>query len=167
MSMSFSASEVFTVGMEVELSGRAFYDAAAAHCEAAGVKAVLTNLRDQEAAHYRTFSEMREALSGEAKAQTVYDPDGQMGAYLKALADSRVFTSKTQAAQVAERCKTAAEVLETALRFEKDSVLMFQAMKDVTREDWGRDKIDGLISAEKGHIRDLCAALAGVKGESP
>jgi len=160
MSTHFSADEIFRIGMEVELNGKDFYDAAASMCEARETKGTLEYLRDQEAEHYHVFSEMRDQLSAEAKAETVYDPDGQMSAYLRAIADSRVFTNQTEAAEAAKNCESAADVLRIALRFEKDSVLMFQAMKALVPEKWGQSKIDGLISAEQGHIREISDMLA-------
>lgn len=160
MSIHFNADEIFQMGIQVELNGKAFYDAAGSMCEAEQTKAALKYLRDQEAEHYRIFSEMRDQLPAGAKSETVYDPDGQMSAYLKALADSRVFTNETQAAELAKNCESAADVLKVALRFEKDSVLMFEAMENLTPTHWGQEKIDGLISAEQGHIREISEMLA-------
>lgn len=160
MGISFNADEVFRIGMDVEQNGQAFYEAAAEACPGDASRSMLTFLRDQEAEHYRVFSEMRDRLPPEAKSEAVYDPDGEMAAYLHAVAESRVFTNPEQAQAIARECKKAADVLKIALQFEKDSVLMFQALKEMTREDWGKDKIDGLIRAEKGHIRQIHRALA-------
>ena len=163
MGIFFSADEIFRIGMDVELNGRAFYEAAVEQSESEEAKAMLKHLGDEEVAHYETFSKMREQLPPQAKTETVFDPDGQLSAYLKALADSRVFTNETQAAEVARGCKTAADVLRVALGFEKDSVLMFQAMKEMTRADLGKEKIDGLIRSEKDHISTLSKALEQIQ----
>ncbi|MEW6356490.1 MAG: hypothetical protein AB1696_09200 [Planctomycetota bacterium] len=160
MSIGFSADEVFKIGMEVELNGEAFYDAALELCKARETKKTIKYLRDEEQKHYATFALMRDQLPAAARAATVFDPDGQMAAYLKALADSRVFTNENQAADIARKCKSPEEVLQVALRFEKDSVLMFQAMKEGTKPEWGQDKIDLLVEAEKEHIRRINALLA-------
>lgn len=160
MSMAFNADEIFQIGMEVELNGQAFYEASAALCKDQGAKAMLTLLGEQEETHYRVFSRMRDQLPESAHPQSVYDPDGQMGSYLEALADSRVFTNETQAHDVAKSCQSPVDVLDVALRFEKDSVLMFQTMQEMTRDEWGKDKIDGLINAEQEHIR-LISSMKG------
>ena len=164
MSIAFNADEVFQIGMEVELNGQAFYEAAAARSSEEQPKEVLLGLAEQEAVDHRVFSRMRGRLPAEAQPTAVYDPDGQMGSYLKALADSRVFTNATQAGDVAHNCETAVDVLDVALQFEKDSVLMFQAMKEMTRPDWGKDKIDGLIRAEEGHIRQISSMKTRLQG---
>jgi rubrerythrin len=162
--LSFSADEIFKIGMEIELNGKTFYDTAAGACEDPDAKQVMEYLRDEEQKHYDSFSTMREALPEGAKTETVFDPDGQMGMYLKALADSRVFTSETQASDLAKTCNAPAEVFQVALRFEKDSVLLFQTMKEATKPEWGQDKIDLLIEAEKEHIRKISEALAKLEG---
>jgi rubrerythrin len=43
-------------------------------------------------------------------------------------------------------------VIDLAVRFEKESILFFLWVKDHTRPEWGRDKIDQLIQEEQGHI---------------
>jgi len=159
MGIFFSADEIFRIGMDVELNGKAFYEAAMEQSETEDAKAMFKHLRDEEVSHYELFSKMRDELPPKAKTETVFDPDGQMSAYLKALADSRVFTNETEAAEVAKNCKTAAEVIRIAMGFEKDSVLMFQAMKEMTRSDLGKDKIDQLIESEKEHIATLSKLL--------
>ncbi|NOZ21883.1 MAG: rubrerythrin [Planctomycetes bacterium] len=164
MSIGFSADEVFKIGMEVELNGKAFYDAALGLCEDEEPKETIKHLRDEEGKHYASFAKMRDQLPPEAKAETVFDPDGQMAAYLKALADSRVFTSESQAADIARNCRSAREILQVALRFEKDSVLMFQALKEGTKPEWGQEKIDYLIGAEMEHIRKINALLEKLAG---
>ena len=158
--MNFNANEIFRIGMEIELNGKTFYQTAAGACKDKDAKAVLEYLRDEEMKHYHTFSRLREDMPQGARTQTVFDPDGQLAMYLKALADTRIFTNETGASNVARKCKTTADVFKAALQFEKDSVLMFQAMKDMTRPEWGQEQIDLLIAAEQEHVRRISAALA-------
>jgi len=159
---SFNADEVFKIGMEVELNGRAFYQAAVDGCTDDGPKKVLEYLRDEEDKHYASFSKMRDELPEGARHDTVFDPDGEMALYLKALADSRVFTTETEAVEVAKACRTPRDVFQAALRFEKDSVLLFETMKETTKPEWGQDKIGLLIEAEKEHIRKISTAMANL-----
>ena len=167
MAICFNAEEIFKIGLQIELNGKAFYHAAAAGCKSDEVQKLILKLRDQEDMHYRVFSEMLEALPAEAKAEDLYDPDGQSAAYLGAIAGSHIFTSEMQAADLAKQCETEAEVIHTAIRFEKDSVLLFESMKEVTKPEWGQDKINGLIDAEKHHVRQLSAELAKLTSQSP
>ena len=166
MPIAYNADEIFRIGMEVEENGEAFYAAAAEVETDEEAKAMMEYLRDQEAAHRRIFAEMREQLPANAKPEGVYDPDGQMAAYLEAIAHSHVFTDQTQAADLARECEAAVDVLNVALQFEKDTVLLFQTMKDMTKPEWGRDRIDGLVSAEQGHVRDIAAMLAKLRAKA-
>jgi len=164
MSLHFNADEVFRIGMEVELNGKAFYDEASKRCESDTLRPILELLRDEEQKHYEAFAAMREKLPTQAAEQTVFDPDGQMGAYLKALADSHVFTSATHAADLARQCENEIELLGLALQFEKDSVLMFQTMKELTRADLGQKQIEWLIGEEQEHVRKIAGVLNTIQG---
>lgn len=157
--LGFNADEIFRIGMEIELNGKAFYQAAVESSVDKEAKAIFEYLRDEEAKHYDIFAKMRGSLPEGAKAQTVFDPDDEVTLYVKALADSRVFTTESEAARLAKSCKTPVEALRAALQFEKDSILLFQSMKTVTKAEWGKEKIDDLIDQEKGHIRKIAAIL--------
>jgi rubrerythrin len=160
--LGFNADEIFRIGMEIELNGKAFYQAAVESSVDKEAKAIFEYLRDEEAKHYDIFSKMRGKLPEGAKAQTVFDPDDEMALYIKALADSRVFTTESEAARVAKSCKTPVEVLRAAFQFEKDTILLFESMKKVTKVEWGQEKIDDLIDEEKGHIRKISAILSKI-----
>jgi len=164
--LSFSADEIFRIGMEIELNGKAFYETAAALCKESSAKEVLEYLRDAEQQHYDAFSAMRDALPAAAKSETVFDPDGEAAMYLKALADSRIFTDMKQAVALAKKCKAPADVFEVALRFEKDSVVLFETMKQGTKPEWGQDKINFLIDAEKEHVVRIFGALQKAKAKA-
>jgi rubrerythrin len=160
--LGFNADEIFRIGMEIELNGKAFYQAAVESCADKEAKGIFEYLRDEEAKHYDLFAKMRSNLPQGAKAQTVFDPDDEIALYIKALADSRVFTTEIEAARLAKSCKTPVEVLRVAQQFEKDTILLFESMKEVTKAEWGQAKIDDLIDEEKGHIRKISAILAKI-----
>jgi len=158
--LAFNADEIFRIGMEIELNGMAFYRAAAESCIDKEAKSIMEFLGNEEAKHHQIFSAMRGKLPEGAKGQTVFDPDDEMALYVKALADSRVFTNESEAAKLAKSCKTPVEVLRAALQFEKDTILLFESMKKATKPEWGQSKIDGLIEEEKGHIRKIAAIIS-------
>ena len=53
---------------------------------------------------------------------------------------------------MASRLRDEIEVLRAALAFEKDTILFFQSMKDMTKEELGRGEIDRLIEEERKHV---------------
>lgn len=155
MSTQLNADEVFGIGVEIETNGRAFYLAAAEAATAPGQKELLIRLADWELGHMKLFESLRARLSASAKVETVYDPAGEIGLYLKGAADSHVFVRTLDVAALARKCASALEVLQVAMTFEKDSVVYYTAMKKVVSVNLGRNDIDRLIDEEMKHIAIL------------
>ena len=53
--------------------------------------------------------------------------------------------------------------LECAVDLEKKSVLFYLGMKDMVPQKLGRDRLDHIISEEKGHIVELSRELRAVQ----
>lgn len=152
MTIAFSADEVFEMGMDVEKNGEAYYKKAAELAKDPLIKDVFVYLAGEEQKHWETFKELRDSLPPKSSTPTVGDPEGQEGLYLDALVKSRLFNSEREAEEVASEAGDEVEALKAALTFEKDTILFFQNMKSMTREDLGRDKIDMLIDEERKHV---------------
>lgn len=159
MSISFNADEVFEMGMDVERNGEAYYRKAAEKMDDPDVKEVMTFLADEENKHYKTFQELRDSLPAKSTTPSTQDPEDQESLYLDALVKSRLFNNQKEAERIAESVKGKVEALKTALTFEKDTILFFMHMKDMTREDLGRDKIDWLIEEEHKHVVKISSEL--------
>jgi len=54
MTIQFNADEVFEMGMDIEKNGEAFYRRAAELSKDERIKAVFTDLMEQEQQHYET-----------------------------------------------------------------------------------------------------------------
>ncbi len=165
MAIQFNADEVFEIAMDIEANGEAFYDAAAQQAKRADAKAVFERLREAEKRHYATFKALREKLPPDAAIAAVHDPEGQISLYLKALSESRVFGNKEEARQLAGKVKDEIEALKIALQYEKDTIVFFHTMQEVTKAEWGKEQIGKLIAEEQTHVRDISAALAGLAAE--
>jgi len=152
MSISFNADEVFEMGMDVERNGEAYYRKAAEKVDDPEVKDILIFLADEEQKHFQTFRKLRESLPAKATTTVTQDPEDQEALYLEALVKSRLFNSEKEAERIASSVKGEVEALKTALTFEKDTILFFMHMKEMTREDLGKDKIDMLIEEEHSHV---------------
>jgi len=161
MATFFNAAEVYEMGEEIERNGEHFYRKAVELTENAELKDMLMCLADQERDHIALFRELREKLPPAASSTSPLDDD-DVSLYLQSLADSKVFKTSEDVDRVLGQAKTIEEILDLALRFEKDSILFFQWARDLTREDWGKEKIDELIEEEKKHIAQLgtCAVKA-------
>jgi rubrerythrin len=149
MSYDFNANDVFEMAEQIERNGAAFYQSASDKATDASVKDFLLNLSEMEKGHEQTFMQLKAELSDKEKQSTVFDPDGEAGQYLRALADTRVFFEKEI------DLSSLKEVLKAALTAEKDSIVFYLGMKEIVPEKQGKDKIDQIIKEEMSHIKML------------
>lgn len=152
MGSFFNADEVFEMAMDIEKSGEAYYRKAAGRMENPKVKDLMDYLADEEQKHHQVFAELRGSLPEKLTVRSMPDPENQERLYLGALVKSRLFTGDQEAERVAASMDGELEALKTALDFEKDTILFFIAMKDMTDEKLGREKIDLLINEEHAHV---------------
>lgn len=153
----FSAKDVFLMAQQMEKNGAEFYKTAADNTQDADTQKLLLDLASMEEGHEKTFAAMRQELTKQESASTVFDPEGEAILYLKALADSRVFFEKEIDVSSRE------QVYRAALGAEKDSIVFYLGMKDLIPEKGGKTRIDGIIKEEMGHIETLSRALIRLK----
>ncbi len=157
MSYPFSADEIFEVAEQLERNGAKFYRDAAAKVSGAAEKDLLNQLAAMEDDHLKTFQDMRAELGDKLKASTVFDPEGESAAYLRSLADTRIFYKKEI------DLSSMKEILKSAITAEKDSIVFYLGMKDVVPEKMGKDKMEHIIKEEMSHIRLLSKNLIAIK----
>jgi rubrerythrin len=157
MIYDFNADDVFTIAEQLERNGARFYREAAEKVTAQGARDLLLRLAGMEDEHERTFAQMHAQLKEAEKAATVFDPEGEAAAYLKALADMRVFFDKKMDTSSLEG------ILKEAIGAEKDSIVFYLGMKEAVPEHLGRSRLESIIREEMGHIRLLSAELAALK----
>jgi len=158
MSYDFNADDVFEMAEQIERNGSKFYrDAAEREFLSAGEREMLLELARMEDQHEKWFQEMRAQLTGDEKAPTVFDPNGEAALYLRALADTRVFFEKTIDTSSLEA------ILKNAIQAEKDSIVFYLGMKASVPASLGKDRMDEIIKEEMGHIRLLSQKLVAVK----
>jgi rubrerythrin len=165
MGISFSADEVFEMAMDIEKNGEAYYRKALALAKSAGIKAVFTELMEQERQHYATFKGLRDKLPPRTSLPTVADPEGEEYLYLDALVKSRLFNTAREAEALAAKAGDEIEALKSALVFEKDTILFFQTMKAMTDERLGRSEVDRIIEEEHRHVIRISKAIKEAAGK--
>ena len=107
--------------------------------------------------HEKTFKNMRAELSEKEKESTVFDPAGEAGLYLRALADTRVFFEKEI------DLSSLKSIFKAAIAAEKDSIVFYLGMKDAVPGDRGKQRIEAIIQEEMRHIRILSKELVAHK----
>jgi rubrerythrin len=159
MLFCFNAAEVFQIAIEIEENGKVFYEKAQQLIPDAEVKALFADLATQEVEHKKRFEMLKAQLPQAAGAATVSDPNDELYAYLRMMADQHVFVSGAALAEQLAQIKTGTDALKLAIQFEKDSVLFFLSMQDATCDDKGRDLIQLLVKEEQEHLKRLSLQL--------
>lgn len=157
MMYDFNADDIFEMAEQLERNGAKFYRIAAESMNNQDSRAFLLKLADMEDNHEKTFADMRSELNGAEAAATVFDPQGEAGAYLRALADTRVFFEKEIDTTDMQT------ILKDAITAEKDSIVFYLGMRDAVPESLGRHRLDDVIKEEMDHIRLLSRELMAFK----
>jgi len=153
MSLDFNADEVFEIAEQIERNGAEFYRTAAENIDEPENKKFLLDLAIMEDEHEQTFKQMRSELTKNEKIITTFDPEGESEAYLKSLADTRVFYEKDI------DTTSLKEIFKSGISAEKDSIVFYLGMKEVVPPHLGKDKLDGIIKEEMSHIKLLSKRL--------
>lgn len=161
MGVTFNADEIFEMAEQIERNGVTFYRAAAEKLPS--VRQDLLDLAAMEEEHEKTFADMRAQLSGREQETMVFDPDGQAQMYLRVIADGFVFDAKADPTERLKGQETPEEILKIAIALEKDSIAFYAGLKECVPPRAGRDKVEGIIREEFGHIATLSEKLSALK----
>lgn len=157
--MNFSAIEICKIGIEVERNGYRFYEQAQAKVNNESLHKMFGELAEAEKIHERTYIKILEQLEAEQGSQEDCCFEQEYSAYLTALANSRVFTADRTPESVIAGIDTPAELITTAMGFEKDAILWLTEMRNWVKDD-EKPIIEEFIKYEKEHLATLSTALA-------
>ncbi len=149
--LKFSGDEIIRLAIDIEKAGKAFYEAAAQMVTDSEIKALFKALAGEEDKHISDFQALGANFKNDITPNESYA--GEYGDYLKAIIDNHVFNINNVESLIKD-VVVAREALAVALRFEKDSILIFQEFLNGVDES-GREAVQGLIEQEKAHIRML------------
>jgi rubrerythrin len=141
----FSVREVVEQAVQTEKLGREFYFKMAekfrAHSE---LKKLFELLAAQETQHELRFSVLKNRLTDE-------ETEGwdEVAQYLRAIVDSEFFLGSDKCLPSLEHVKTAAESVDFALCFERETLLYYHTLRETLKE---KEIIDAIIKEERSHI---------------
>lgn len=164
MSFYFNADEIFQVGVQIEMNGKTFYEKAAQKAADPKVRSLCTELAEWETRHVTQFETLRAGLPDSAREGGAFDPDSELAGYVRTAADEHVFLQNKDVSELVAACSNAADLLDLAIRFEKDSVKFYNAMKELVAAHLGQVKLDSLIDEELRHIAILSRERERLKG---
>ena len=162
MASFLSPAEVVGLAVETEKAGRQFYEQAAGKAVSAPVRELFRFLAGEEVKHERAFAGLYAKLK-EQPVELPYDWD-ELTAYLKVITDSRFFLGPDKALALAQAAKNEQEALESALQFEKETLLFYLETARLVAEPH-RAVIGEIARQERHHIRLLSEMMAGRLGK--
>ena len=163
MPISYSADEIYEIGVTIEKNGKKFYEASAGLAHEKTVKDLFTSLAKWENQHVQLFLSLKAGLPPEAREPVSYDPANELLLYLKAAADSHIFRADADIPGLVSRCKTAIDALSMALVFEKDSVVLYSTMLNLVPENLGRKDVEKILNEELKHVAIIMAEMEKLK----
>jgi rubrerythrin len=165
MADQFNAHEVLTMAVQIERNGQEFYREASRAVDEEQVSTLLSDLAGWEHGHEALFESMRSDLTEEEESSTAIDPYGESEMYLRVMADDHVFRQRTgKPAKEMIAGKSTQEIIDLAIRFEKDSLLFFLGMERLVSPRLGKDRLYKVIDEEIGHISYLERQRSRLKG---
>ena len=151
MTIAFSPAELYNIAIAVERRGAAFYDTLARSSQSNAVQKAFLSLAAMEHQHIQTFQRL---LAAAPKSAGEGADAEEYGAYFKALVDSSVFNDDLATSELVTKVDTDKEAVEVGIGAEKDSILLYEQLKDIVAGDASGD-IGRIISEEKEHLRKL------------
>lgn len=143
--ITFSVREVVEQAVQTEKLGSEFYTTMAKKFHDNNeLKKLFELLAAHELKHEASFSKLENKI-GDG------EPEGwdEVAQYLRAIVDSEFFLGKDKCLPSLEHVKTAAEAIEFALCFERETLLYYYTLREAMKE---KDIIDSIIREEKSHI---------------
>ncbi|HOX54266.1 MAG: ferritin family protein [Candidatus Omnitrophica bacterium] len=151
MANIFSGTEIVMMGIQIEKNGRDFYNALILQSQNPKAKELYKFLAGEEEKHILAFQSMLDKLE---ETQPVDSYPGEYISYMKTLAAEYVFTQEDKGQALAKTAKSDKEAIEMGIRFEKDSILFYEAMKKSIPQTH-QVIVDQLILQEVSHLKKL------------
>lgn len=163
MAVTFSVDEIFEMAEQIERNGARFYRKAAKEIANKELKKILEELAVMETDHEKTFATMRADVKNSQRLPSVFDPNDEVGMYLRAMADGKVFDAKTDPSEQLAGRETPQDILNSAIALEKDSVVFYLGLEEYVPADSGKNKVRQIIKQEMGHIALLSDKLKALE----
>lgn len=153
MSIVFAPGELINIAIGIERSGITFFDIMARTTDAEMARDIFEEFVRMEREHLNIFQNMLVEIGNDQPPETLTP---EYSKYLQALIDDAVFTNDAVMSEAVTQADSDIKALEVGISAEKDSILFYQALKDVLPRRT-IPVIDRIISEEKSHLQQLTA----------
>ena len=152
--MTFSINEIIEFAVQIEKNGYTFYENALKRKDLnRDSRKLLTHLRDEEIAHEIIFKNLRDEFDKEELGES--GEWGEVGSYLKAIAESHIFHNEGSSIKTAVSAKTEKDIFLNAISFEKDTLLFFHSLGGELKSDKAKKIVEQIIDEESNHVMRL------------
>lgn len=160
MADEINAVEIFEIAQQIERDAAAYYQEAALDLSNSEVRDLLWKLAEWELQHERKFAKMKRQILDELKDNNLRP--SASGEY-KALASLSVYALEVPLPHEFTNKSSLNEVLEEAIRKEKDSIHYFEALFNFAADKNTVKQIERVIEEEKHHVVTLQESLEKLK----
>jgi rubrerythrin len=155
LSHPFNDLEGLRIAIEMERRGVEFYRRAARLTKTADIADMLEELAADEEGHQRDFTELlaRQCDGRQNEAAVCYS--SETSAYLSAIAADVVFPGGLMEVGRRGGFDSLPAILTTAIDSEKNSILFYTELRDLTSDPRSREAFSEIIAEEKVHLAKL------------
>lgn len=155
MSHQFNDLEGLRIAVEMERRGVEFYRRAARLTKSEGIAQMLEELAAEEEEHQRDFGKILgdQCTGRSAEAAVCYS--SETSAYLSAIAADIVFPGGLMEVGRRGGFDSLPAILTTAIDSEKNSILFYSELKELTGDEGAKSAFGSVISQEKVHLARL------------
>ena len=155
MKTSFNADEILKIAEQLEKNGVTFYKVAALKVSNPHINKLLSDLASWEEAHEKTLARMRAVLKENVQGEKTFDAQDKSSLHLQMLFGGNLFDLKTDPIELINDNTTIEDVLQVAVKKEKDSVIFYLSLKNLLTNRVDQKIIDKIIDEEMDHITFL------------
>lgn len=149
----YSSLDLINIAIEMEDKGNTFYKKAASKLEDSEAKSIFIKLADEELKHKERFKELQMVVIDEMAGDKSSDFfDMEASKYIDDLVHASVFPEDEDIDKFLENISGPLSAINMALDLEKDSILLYQALSEGTKNRSTRETVLSIIIEERKHI---------------
>jgi rubrerythrin len=164
MDTPITADYAFQIAERIEQNGQIFYVQAAEAMTDLGHRHVLVMLAEKEADHKATFTALRERLARQGPVAPSPEPPPEAVAYIRSLLTGKAFDPSVNPADYFTEDSSRQDILLTAIGMEKETILFYEALKEIVPDPAARQALDEIIRDERRHVSELVRAIQPAVG---
>lgn len=152
MNDKYAGSEILHMAVEIEKKGKEFYQSVAQSQKDEKTQKVFNFLIDEEVRHEKLFRDMLSRVEQNME-KSVFD-DTELILYFNSLVDRKIFPDVKEGMSLQQQISDPAVALRIALTMEKDSILFYSELLNVTHKK-DHSVINQIIEEERDHINRI------------